>query len=312
MSKLVSIGELIVDFQSEGHGSLKNTNVFKKSAGGAPANVCAQASLLGVKTLYLSSVGDDGFGDFLIEALNEVNIDTTYIKKNKSYDTSLAFVSHKENGEREFSFFRKACADLNFTPADFENVEINQGDILEFGSVALASYNAKETHKSLIKKAKKNNAVIAFDPNLRFNLWQDQALLLSTVNEFIDLCDILKVSDEEIEFITGLKSRTSQIQYFFNKGVKLVLFTKGSHGAELYYNDKCYTHPGYKVNAIDTTGAGDSFFGAFLAAFLKLNADFSVIDDKANELLDIACKCGAITTTGYGAIASMPSLKEIR
>ena len=126
MSKLYSIGELLIDFQSVGFGSLKETEKFTKKAGGAPANVAAQAVRLGNEAVYLTKVGNDGFGDFLIESLKEVGIDTQYISKDKNYNTSLAFVSFQENGEREFSFYRKTAADLFFTKEDFAKVSFKR------------------------------------------------------------------------------------------------------------------------------------------------------------------------------------------
>ncbi|MDE6408058.1 MAG: hypothetical protein K2K50_05585, partial [Anaeroplasmataceae bacterium] len=137
MSKLYSIGELLIDFQSVGTGSLKETKEFVKNAGGAPANVCVQAVKFGKDAVYLTKVGNDGFGDFLIDSLKNEGVDVSFISKSNEYDTSLAFVSFKEDGEREFSFYRKMAADLHFTKEDFKDVAFTKNDILEFGSVAL-------------------------------------------------------------------------------------------------------------------------------------------------------------------------------
>lgn len=151
MSKLYSVGELLIDFQSVGTGTLKDTKQFVKNAGGAPANVCVQAVKLGQQAVYLTQVGADGFGGFLIDTLKNEGVDTSYIKQNGDYDTSLAFVSFGEDGERQFSFYRKAAADLYFTEQTFGNVMFNADDVLEYGSVALATETARDTHKYLIQ-----------------------------------------------------------------------------------------------------------------------------------------------------------------
>ena len=313
MSKLYSIGELLIDFQSVGTGSLKDTEQFVKKAGGAPANVCAQAVKLGNDATYLTKVGDDGFGDFLIETLDKIGIDTRFIKKDKNYNTSLAFVSFQSDGEREFSFYRKAAADLYFTEKDFERVTFHKDDILEFGSVALQTEVARKTHKYLIKKAKEAGSIIAFDPNLRFNLWDDLEELRKVVNEYSKFADVIKIGKDELEFVTG-KLGEEAIKEFFTSNIKILLLTDGSKGARLLVKDKCFSCPGYKVKTVDTTGAGDSFFGAFLGLLLRKNIKKELLDSESNDyqaMLEFACKAGAYTTMNYGAIQAMGDLESI-
>ena len=313
MSKLYSVGELLIDFQSVGTGSLKDTDQFVKKAGGAPANVCAQAVKLGNQAIYLTKVGDDGFGDFLIETLKKIGIDTRFILKDKKYNTSLAFVSFQSNGEREFSFYRKAAADLYFTEEDFKSVEFHKDDILEFGSVALQTEVARNTHKYLIKKAKEAGSIIAFDPNLRFNLWDDLEELRRVVNEYAKFADVIKIGKDELEFVTG-KTGEEAIKEFFTSNIKILLLTDGSKGAKLLVKDKCFYCPGYKVKTVDTTGAGDSFFGAFLGLLLRKNVKKELLDSDDNNyqtMLEFACKAGAYTTMNYGAIQAMGDLESI-
>ena len=298
MSRLYSIGELLIDFQSVGNGGLKETKEFVKNAGGAPANVCVQAVKLGREASYLTKVGNDGFGEFLIETLENEGVGVEFISKSDEYDTSLAFVSFKEGGEREFGFYRKAAADLHFTPEDFEDVKFAEGDILEFGSVALKTVQAKATHKALIERAVKAGATICFDPNLRFNLWESGDELKSVVNEFSAYADVIKAGRDELEFLTGLPCEKA-VKTLFTGRLKMLLVTDGGKGAKLYLADgREFSCNGYKVNAIDTTGAGDSFFGAFIAQIMEGQTDYAA-------MLDFACKCGAYTTTGYGAIPAM-------
>ena len=197
------MGELLIDFQSEGNGSLKETDRFVKKAGGAPANVCVQAKKLGCDAVYLTKVGADGFGDFLVATLESEGVDVSHIGRSADLNTSLAFVSIRENGERDFSFYRTMTADLYIEPADFEDVEFSKGDVLEFGSVALATDTARDTHRYLIEKAVKAGTLICFDPNLRFNLWKDPEELRKVVKEFAQYADVIKVGKDELEFIVG-------------------------------------------------------------------------------------------------------------
>ena len=265
MSKLYSIGELLIDFQSVGSAPLKDTQQFVKKAGGAPANVCVQAVKLGQKAVYLTKVGSDGFGEFLIDSLKKEGVDTSFIKTSREHDTSLAFVSFTEDGEREFSFFRRAAADLYFTSGDFKGVEFEKGDILEFGSVALKTFVARSTHKYLIDKAKAGGALVCFDPNLRFNLWESEEELREVVNKFAKYADVIKVGEDELDFITGLKGKQA-VDAMFTGNLKILLVTSGGKGAKLYLGGKrALECSGYRVKTVDTTGAGDSFFGAFIA-----------------------------------------------
>lgn len=307
MGKLYCVGELLIDFQSEGNGSLKETDRFVKKAGGAPANVCVQARKLGCDAVYLTKVGKDGFGDFLAETLEKEGVITSYIKKSGEYNTSLAFVSIRENGERDFSFYRTMTADLYITRDDFKDVEFGSGDVLEFGSVGLATDIAKDTHRYLIEKAEKAGALICFDPNLRFNLWKDREELKSTVKEFAKYADVIKVGKDELEFITG-ESEGGEKDMFRDK-LKVLAVTDGGKGAKIVLRDgRDFVCGGYKVKAIDTTGAGDSFFGAMIAGLTDAKATADNLLSGGidyGKILDFACKCGAYTTTGYGAIPSM-------
>ena len=313
MSRLYSIGELLIDFQSVGTGSLKTTEQFVKKAGGAPANVCAQAVKLGAKATYLTKVGDDGFGEFLIETLQDAGIDTSFVSRDKGHNTSLAFVSFQENGEREFRFYRKHAADLCMNEKDFEGVRFEKGDILEFGSVALASEEARKTHRGLIERAKKADAIIAFDPNLRFGLWEDLDELRDVVNEFLIHADVMKVGRDELEFISKLPAEIAA-ENLMKGNLKILLLTDGANGADLYVKDKKFHCPGYKVKSVDTTGAGDSFFGAFLALLLNKGIGRGKLESEENDfqgMLNFSCKAGAHTTMSFGAIQAMGDLENI-
>lgn len=310
MNKLVAIGELLIDFQSIGHSELIATNEFSKKPGGAPANVAVQVSKFKKPTLYIGKVGDDVFGQFLINTLKSEGVDISQIIKDKKHSTPLAFVSIKQNGEREFTFFRKNSADLFLSENEVDANLLEKGDIFHFGSVALSSSMARKAHKSLIKYCLKNNILISFDPNLRFNLWDNLNQLKKVVNEFLKFATIVKISDDELNFITDEKEEELAIKKIFkNKNIKVLLLSRGSKGASIYLkNGKFFSSPGYKVNTIDTTGAGDSFLGAVLSSLLGKE---NILELDYNEIIDLACKTGAYTTTKYGAISAMGTKEEI-
>ena len=312
MCELYSVGELLIDFQSVGHGSLKETSQFIKNAGGAPANVCVQAVKLGHKAHYLTKVGNDGFGDFLVQTLKDEGVDISFVSKSDEYNTSLAFVSICENGERDFSFYRTMTADLYFTEEDFKDVKFSAGDYFEFGSVALATDVARNTHKYLLERAKKAGSVICFDPNLRFNLWKDKQELKDVVMQFAAYADVVKVGKDELEFLTGRPDGEGDL---FALGVKVVAITDGSKGATVSLSDgRKYECGGYKVKAVDATGAGDSFFGAFISGLMDEGATRDSLLAQGTDygaILDFACKCGAYTATRYGAIPAMGNRENV-
>ena len=314
MSKLVCMGELLIDFQSKGTATLKNTDEFVKKAGGAPANVCVQAKRLGCDCMYLSQVGGDAFGEFLIDTLADEGINTEFIRKNNNYDTSLAFVSFGAGGERQFAFYRKTAADLYFTSEQFEEVVFSRGDIFEFGSVALSTEEARTAHDYVIDKAKKAGSLVCFDPNLRFNLWKDRYELKKVVLSYAKAADVMKVGDDELAFITGESDINTGAKAILDVGVKMLAVTRGAHGAKLYLADgRTFDCKGFKVKAVDTTGAGDSFFGGLIAELIRLGAGTNNIvgEFDYDGILEFACKCGSYTTTGYGAIAAMGNRQNI-
>lgn len=292
---------------------MRDTNEFKRNPGGAPANVCVQVAKNGFNVSYVSKVGNDGFGDYLIETLEKQNVDTSFITKSEKYLTSLAFVSFLPDGDREFSFYRNGAADLHFKDTDVVNINIDLNDIFHFGSVALSTKKAREAHNILLKKA--SNSLVTFDPNLRFNLWSSKSELKKIVREYIPYASVLKISDDELFFITNIENELLAIQSLFIGEVKIILLTKGARGASLYTKDgRMYNHSGYRVNCIDTTGAGDSFFGGFISKLLENNiTKENLLSDKINynNFLDFSCKCGAFTTTKFGAISAMGNKEEV-
>ncbi|MCD8293725.1 MAG: carbohydrate kinase [Clostridia bacterium] len=312
MSKLFCIGELLIDFKPE-----SGEMTYKGNAGGAPANVCVQAAKLGQNGVYLTQVGQDAFGDYLIGVLKDCGVDVSHILQTDAHNTSLSFVSLNEYGDRKFAFYRRNAPDLYFPKNGFSDISFETGDILEFGSVALATKASADVHMDLIKKARVSRAFVAFDPNLRPDLWNDNIKLKETVLRFAGEADIIKLSGSEWNFLSFSISRgpfaIKPYPGFFGVNAKALLVTYGPRGAKLYLQDgREFSCPSYRVNAVDTTGAGDSFFGAFLSGMMDHDAiPFFFRELPFQDILDFACKAAAYACTGYGAIPAMGDRKTI-
>ena len=265
MKTLVAIGEALIDFAPQQAGrQIKDTECFMPKVGGAPANVCGAYAKLGGKAVMLTQFGADPFGDKIVEELAHSGIDTTYISRTEEANTSLAFVALLENGDREFTFFRKPGADMLYRPEQVPEEVFADAYALHFCSVSLGDYPMKQAHKTAIEKASAAGVMISFDPNLRPQLWPDQAQLKAAVTEFLPCADILKLSDEELFFITGKEHIEDAVEELFAMGISVILYTKGSQGAEVYTRTAHVAVSGSGKKAVDTTGAGDGFIGSFL------------------------------------------------
>lgn len=316
MGRLFSIGEVLIDFIPMQKGkALKDVQSFKRAPGGAPANVAAAVARFGAESAMITKLGMDAFSDFLIEELQKIGVKTDKIKRTKEANTGLAFVSLREDGERDFSFYRNPSADLLLSEDEIEESWFAKGDILHFCSVDLVESPMKIAHEKAIRLVKENGGIISFDPNVRLPLWNSAEKCRQTILEFIPKAHIIKISDEELAFITGITNEKEAIENLFTGDVKAVIYTKGANGADLYTKNAKYESTGFKVEVQDTTGAGDAFIGGFLYKLLEkgVNHDnlIDVLNEHHQEILTFANASGAITTTGKGAISSLPTKEEI-
>ncbi|MBM7869032.1 fructokinase [Clostridium pascui] len=313
MAKIFTIGEALIDFISEQSGvELKGVNSFQKAPGGAPANVAAAVSILGGRSYFISKLGKDAFGDFLIETLKNVGVGTEYIFRTNKANTALAFVSLKEDGERDFSFYRNPSADMLLEENEICRNWFKEGDILHFCSVSLIDAPVRKAHIAAIEAVKKAGGLISFDPNIRLPLWKNHAEYKSIIREFIKYADVLKVSEDELEFITGINDEEKAIQWLLSFGIKVLLITRGSSGASAYFSGCEVSAEGFKVKAVDTTGAGDSFIGAFLFKILSKDIDINNISCKdIKNILEFSNAVAALTTMNKGAISALPSLRTV-
>jgi len=263
----------------------------------------------------ITKLGNDAFGDFLLEQLQQAGVMTDNISRTSEANTGLAFVSLRADGERDFSFYRKPSADLLLHESEIEENWFEEGDILHFCSVDLVESPMKQAHVKAIRLAKDKGSIISFDPNVRLPLWEHPEACRNTILEFIPNAHLVKISDEELEFITGIDEVDRAIQSLFVGDVKAVIFTKGSQGAELYVKGQQFQSSGFAVDVQDTTGAGDAFIGGFLYRLLETNVRQQNLEEVLHkyhqEILTYANASGALTTTGKGAISSLPTKEEI-
>lgn len=317
MKRLLAIGEALIDFIPEETGKeLKNVKGFQPAVGGAPANVCGAYVKLGGEAAMITQLGDDPFGDKIVDEFVSCGIGCQYVKRTKEANTSLAFVALKGDGNREFSFYRKPGADMLLKAEDVKEEWFEDAFALHFCSVSLGDFPMKEAHKKAVEYAVKKGALISFDPNLRLQLWEDREKLRQAVLEFAPLAHVLKISDEELKFITGCDEIEKARPGLFKGNTRMVIYTKGSDGAECYTACHKGAAAGKKVKAVDTTGAGDGFIGSFLYCLADdgVTADSlaQVTGEKMAKYLEFANAFCGISVTKHGAIASYPTMEEMK
>ena len=304
MKKVICPGEALIDFVSMDIGkTLKATDGFIKKAGGAPANVAAAISKLGAEAYFCGTVGDDAFGGFLEDTLNNNNINTELLFKIKN-NTTFAFVSLMENGERDFEFARDADECLTF---DMISDRLEEFDLYHFGSAtAFMGGNLKDTYFKLKEYAKSNNKIISFDANYRESLFgNNKEEFIKCCKEFIVDSNIVKLSEEEAKLISGIEDIKEASQYIVNLGCENLMVTLGKEGTLLSNREKQILIKTKEVKMKDATGAGDAFIGAVIAQILNEPGK------SMEKIVEIANLVGGITTTKLGALESIPTWDEV-
>jgi fructokinase len=312
MFDVVVLGELLIDFTPYGVSQEGNI-LFERNPGGAPANVAVALAKLKNKAAFLGMVGKDEFGTFLKKVLEDNGVNTEGLKFNNEVNTTLAFVHLKSNGDRNFSFYRNPGADMMLKTEDIDFDIIKNSKVFHFGSLSLTDEPSRGAALAAVKYAKENGAVISYDPNLRPPLWKSLELAKEMITLGLGFADILKVSEEEMEFITDIKDLKEGTDIFFRKGISLIFVTLGEKGCFYRYKGGFGLVEAFKVNAIDTTGAGDAFLGAVLHKIIdkSLNEIADMKKEEMEEVIKFANKVGALVTTKKGAIPAMPTIEEI-
>ncbi len=307
---VIALGELLIDFTMNGQSEQGN-NMFEACPGGAPCNVLALLNKMGKKTAFLGKVGQDQFGTLLKDTITEVGIDSTRLVMDPEVNTTLAFVHTFPDGDREFSFYRNPGADMMLSESDVDPEFIGQAKIFHFGTLSMTHDGVRAATKKAVQAARENGCLISFDPNLRPPLWSSLELAIEQMEYGFGVCDILKISDNEIQFVSGKEDYDEGIAYLQEKyQIPLILLTMGRDGSRAYYKGMRVQRPGFSVKAIETTGAGDTFCGSSLTYILEHDFD-SLTEEQLGEMLTFANAAAAIVTTKKGAIRSMPEREEV-
>lgn len=308
---VVALGELLIDFTDNGVSEQGNT-IFEANPGGAPCNVLAMLQKLGDRTAFIGKVGEDIFGTKLKGVLEEVGINTTGLIVDKDARTTLAFVQTFEDGDRDFSFYRNPGADMLLTEDEIDEKLIKHSEIFHFGTLSMTHKGVRKATKKAIKMAKEHGALISFDPNLRPPLWESLEEAKEQVAYGLGKCDILKISDNEIQWFTGEEDYDKGIEKLRKEyGIPLIVLSMGKDGSRAYYKDIKVDKPAFvQEKTIETTGAGDTFGGCCLHHILKYGID-NLNEEKLDEMLTFANAAASIVTTRKGALRVMPAKNEV-
>ncbi|MDD6612788.1 MAG: carbohydrate kinase [Clostridiales bacterium] len=317
MKKIAAIGELLIDFVPQEKGcALSDVVHFERVAGGAPANVVTAVSRLGGNGVMVSQVGCDAFGTHIIRELEKSGVDTRYVFRTRQANTGLAFVSLAADGNREFSFFRNPSADLYLSEEQMEPGMLEDTAVLHFCSVDLVDWPVRKAHERLIALAKERGVIISFDPNVRLPLWETPEACQQAIREFLPLADIIKLSDEELEFVTGCEDEAEAAKKLLESNCRMLILTKGADGSSVYTRQAEAHISAVSVDdVVDTTGAGDSFAGSFLFQLVQKQVSLDGLDaltaEELQQLLTFSANYAALTIRKKGAVmATMQEMEE--
>lgn len=307
---VTAMGELLIDFTMNGQSEQGN-NMFEACPGGAPCNVLAMLNKLGRKTAFIGKVGRDQFGRLLKETIADSGIETKGLVMDEDIRTTLAFVHTFPDGDREFSFYRNPGADMMLSEDEVDYELIRQSKVFHFGTLSMTDEPAKTATKKALEAAKEAGCLITFDPNLREPLWKSLDDAKEAMEYGFRFCDMLKISDNEIQFVSGKEDYDEGIRYLQEKyHIPVIFLTMGKEGSRAYYQDIRVEKPGFTVKAIETTGAGDTFCGCAINGLLKYGLD-GLTEETLGELLTYANAGAALITLKKGAIRSMPEPSQI-
>lgn len=313
---VTALGELLIDFTNNGKSDQGN-GLFEANPGGAPCNVLAMLAKLGRSVRFIGKVGDDMFGRLLKSTIEEVGIDSSNLCMDKEIHTTLAFVEKLANGDRDFSFYRNPGADMMLGREEISDEALTNTKIFHFGTLSMTDEGVRNATKHAVETAKQNGALISFDPNIREPLWKSMEDAKEQTLYGLGKCDILKISDNEIQWLTGEEDFTKGIKKIRQTyAIPLIVLSMGKDGSRAYYVNKdkkeivAEKAAFIQQNTIETTGAGDTFMGCVLHYVLEHGLD-ELTEDNLAEMLTYANAAASIITTRRGALRVMPSGEEI-
>ena len=309
---VTALGELLIDF-TQGGLSEQGNPMFEANPGGAPCNVLSMLSRLGKKTAFIGKVGNDGFGKQLAQAIEEVGIDASGLMFDNEVHTTLALVHKLENGDRDFSFYRNPGADMMLREEEVNEDLIRNAKIFHFGTLSLTDEEVKKATHRAVAIAEDAGLIRSFDPNLRPPLWKSLDEAKVQVDWGLQHCDILKISDNEITWFTGLDDYDEGIAALRKQypNIRLICLSMGPDGSRAYYEDVRVEVPAFlQEGTIETTGAGDTFGACVLNGILESGLD-GLDEAKLKEILTFANAAASIVTTRKGALRVMPQKDEV-
>lgn len=311
MLKICFVGEVLIDFTPAGVSDNGNT-LFERNPGGGPANSAVAASVLGAPSFFMGMAGFDEFGKFLKRTFEDKNVDTRGFVYSKTVNTTLAFVQLDDTGNRSFSFYRDPGADMMFSEEDISYDIIDECDILHFSSVSMSKGKSREATRRAVEYAKSKGKLISFDPNLRELLWDSLDEAKTVISSMLGYADVLKISGEELEFVTGEANIEKATEILFKKNIPMVFSTLGPDGCYYRHKNGSGFKKAYATKVIDTTGSGDAFVGAILYKIAEHGSDISKLSNEdIGEIAEFANAAGSVAATIRGGIPSMPTVEKV-
>lgn len=309
---VTALGELLIDFTENGKSAQGNP-LFEANPGGAPCNVLAMLEKLGHKTAFIGKVGNDFFGEQLRSAITEVGIDASFLRLDHLVHTTLAMVHTYPDGDRDFSFYRNPGADMMLNVTEVPEELLKDSKIFHFGTLSMTHEGVRKATKKALEIAKEAGALISFDPNLRPPLWDSLENAKEQVLYGLEQCHILKISDNEIQWLTGEEDYSDGVRWILDRfEIPLILVSMGKEGSRAYYDGMMVeVKPFLQEHTIETTGAGDTFCGCVLHYICEHGLE-GLKEEQLTEMLTFANAAASIITTRKGALRVMPEVSEIQ
>ena len=316
MADVICMGELLIDFvATQENVSLVKAPGFVKAPGGAPANVAVGLQRLGLPSSFVGKVGDDPFGQFLRETLDETGVDTTNLFVDPEARTTIVFVAVHDDGHKDLCFFRNPGADMRLMPEEITEDIFNGARCFHYGSITFIDEPSAGAQHKALTIARRRGLMISYDPNYRPTLWPSEERARAIIQDGFRHCHLAKIADEEWEIATGKSDLDAGLQAVLDKGVELVVVSRGADGALVTNGDYRIEVPALEVNVAETIGAGDGFMAAMIARLLpereRLGSLAAIDQAVMRETLDFAISVGALTCTKVGAIPALPTLAEV-
>lgn len=310
MFDFIGIGEILIDFTPAGVNG--PSALFQQNLGGAVTNVACAMAKFGWRSGFIGKAGNDGFGLFCAKTLRDTGVDISGLQLSAIHETTLAFVQLSNTGDRSFTFYRKNAADVSLETAEVNLEMVENTRIFHFGGVSLTDEPARSATLYAVQRAKEAGALIAFDPNLRLNLWNNSAEAQEVLLDALPLADVIKFSEDEQLFLFDTIDESVLYNLYKRLGTKMLVLTRAEKGATAFLNGRLFNSRAYEVEVVDTTGAGDCFLAGVLHGLLKLDKSIEAISiGETERLLSFANAAGSLVCRGKGVVNALPSLVEV-